>query len=202
MLDTPTRHALLRSSKPVGESTLPVMPFPWRILLCLTAVCVSALLHRGSPFLAFVLSTYCALTCDNAQLSSWAGLSPGNNERAGKRRSGKTTKGNKLLKTKMIQCAHSAVMVKSSYFCAQFQRISTRRGRKRADVAVAHSMLIAVYHMLKNGQVFSDLGADYYNQFNKERKVHHLADQNIEIDLDDGVKHNYELFADVLAKIK
>ena len=107
----------------------------------------------------------------DAHLSSWAGLSPGNNESAGKRRSGRTTKGNKLLKTTMIQCAHSAVMVKSSYFCAQFQRISARRGRKRAYVAVAHSMLIAVYHMLKNGQVFSDLGADYYNQFNKERKI-------------------------------
>lgn len=107
----------------------------------------------------------------DAHLSSWAGLSPGNNESAGKRRSGRTTKGNKLLKTTMIQCAHSAVMAKSSYFCAQFQRISARRGRKRAYVAVAHSMLIAVYHMLKNGQVFSDLGADYYNQFNKERKI-------------------------------
>lgn len=107
----------------------------------------------------------------DAHLSSWAGSSPGNNESAGKRRSSRTTKGNKLLKTTMIQCAHSAVMVKSSYFCAQFQRISARRGRKRAYVAVAHSMLIAVYHMLKNGQVFSDLGADYYNQFNKERKI-------------------------------
>lgn len=107
----------------------------------------------------------------DAHLSSWAGLSPGNNESAGKRRSGRTTKGNKLLKTTMIQCAHSAVMVKSSYFCAQFQRISARRGRKRAYVAIAHSMLIAVYHILKNGQVFSDLGADYYNQFNKERKI-------------------------------
>lgn len=106
-----------------------------------------------------------------AHLSSWAGLSPGNNESAGKRRSGRTTKGNKLLKTTLIQCAHSAVMVKSSYFCAQFQRISARRGKKRAYVAVAHSMLIAIYHMLKNGLIFSDLGADYYNQFNKERKI-------------------------------
>ena len=68
MLDTPTPHALQRSSKTVGESTLPVMPFPWRILLCLMAVCVSALLHRGSPFFAFVLATYCALTCESAQL--------------------------------------------------------------------------------------------------------------------------------------
>lgn len=106
-----------------------------------------------------------------AHLSSWAGLSPGNNESAGKRRSGRTTKGNKLLKTTLIQCAHSAVMVKSSYFCAQFQRISARRGRKRAYVAVAHSMLIAIYHMLKNGLIFSDLGVDYYDQFNKERKI-------------------------------
>ena len=107
----------------------------------------------------------------DAHLSSWAGLSPGNNESAGKRRSGRTTKGNKLLKTTMIQCSHSAVMVESTYICAQFQRISARRGKKRAYVAIAHSMLIAVYHMLKNGQVFSDLGADYYNQFNKERKI-------------------------------
>ncbi len=106
-----------------------------------------------------------------AHLSSWAGLSPGNNESAGKRRSGRTTKGNKLLKTTLIQCAHSAVMVKSSYFCAQFQRISARRGRKRAYVAVAHSMLIAIYHTLKNGLIFSDLGVDYYDQFNKERKI-------------------------------
>ena len=142
------------------------------------AVCVSALLHRGSLFFAFVLpTTYCALTCDSAQLSSWTGLSLGNNESAEKRRSGKTTKGNKLLKTTMIQCAHSAAMVKSSYFCAQFQRISTRRGRKRADVAAAHSMLTAIYHMLKNGQVFSDLGADYDNQFNnKERKISAVID--------------------------
>ena len=161
MLDTPTLHALLRSSKPVGEGTLPEMPFPWRILLCLMAVCVSALLHRGSLLFAVVLPiTYCALTCDSAQLRSWTGLSLGNNESAAKE--------NKILQTTMIQCAHSAAMVKSSYFCAQFQRISTRRGRKRADVAVAHSMLTAIYHMLKNGQVFSDLGADYYNQFNKE----------------------------------
>lgn len=104
-------------------------------------------------------------------MSSWAGLSPGNNESAGKRRSGRTTKGNKLLKTTMIQCSHSAVMVESTYICAQFQRISARHGRKRAYVAVAHSMLIAVYHMIKDGQVFSDPGADYYNQFNKERKI-------------------------------
>ena len=107
----------------------------------------------------------------DAHIASWAGLCPGNNESAGKRRSGKTTKGNKLLKTTLVVCAHSAVKVKSSYFYAQFQRISARRGKKRAYVAVAHSMLIAIYHILKDNIPFVDLGSQYYNQFNKERKI-------------------------------
>ena len=107
----------------------------------------------------------------DSHIASWAGLCPGNNESAGKRRSGKTTKGNKLLKTTLVVCAHSAVKVKSSYFYAQFQRISSRRGKKRAYVAVAHSMLIAIYHILKDNIPFVDLGSEYYNQFNKERKI-------------------------------
>lgn len=107
----------------------------------------------------------------DSHIASWAGLCPGNNESAGKRRSGKTTKGNKLLKTTLVVCAHSAVKVKSSYFYAQFQRISARRGKKRAYVAVAHSMLIAIYHILKDNIPFVDLGSEYYNQFNKERKI-------------------------------
>ena len=104
-------------------------------------------------------------------VSKWAGLCPGNNESAHKRKSGKTTKGNALLRSTLIVCAHSAVRNKNSYFHAQFQRISAHRGKKRAYVAVAHSMLIAIYHMLKDGLPFRDLGADYYNQFNKERKI-------------------------------
>ncbi len=104
-------------------------------------------------------------------ISSWAGLCPGDNESAKKRRNGKTRKGNGLLRTTLIVCAHSAVKVKNSYFRAQFQRISAHRGSKKAYVAVAHSMLIAIYHILKEGVAFQDLGADYYNQFNKERKI-------------------------------
>jgi len=107
-------------------------------------------------------------------LCSWAGVAPGNNESAEKRLSGRSTKGNKVLKSTLVQCAHSAVMVKSSFFHAQYQRLSIRRGKKRAIVAVAHSMLIAIYHILKNGETFRDLGADYYFQFNRERKVNAL----------------------------
>ena len=107
----------------------------------------------------------------DAHISSWAGLCPGDNQSAGKRKSGKTRKGNSLLRTTLVTCAHSAVKNKSSYFYAQFMRISAHRGKKRAYVAVAHSMLIAIYHILNDGVVFKDLGADYYNQFNKERKI-------------------------------
>lgn len=107
----------------------------------------------------------------DGHISSWAGLCPGDNESARKRKSGRTRKGNVLLRTTLITCAHAAVKNKKSYFYAQFMRISAHRGKKRAYVAVAHSMLIAIYPILKDGVVFKDLGAGYYNQFNKERKV-------------------------------
>lgn len=104
-------------------------------------------------------------------ISSWAGLCPGDNESAKKRKSGKTRKGNVLLRTTLVTCAHIAVKNKKSYFYAQFMRISAHRGPKCTYVAVAHSMPITVYHILKDGVVFKDLGAGYYNQFNKERKI-------------------------------
>ncbi|MCD7905424.1 MAG: transposase [Clostridiales bacterium] len=107
----------------------------------------------------------------DGHISSWAGLCPGVNESAKKRKSEKTRKGNALLRTTLIVCAHSAVKNKLSYFHAQFGRISPHRGKKRAYVAVAHSMLIAIYHMLKDGVAFKDLSSEYYNQFNKERKI-------------------------------
>ena len=106
-----------------------------------------------------------------AHVSSWAGLCPGNHQSAGKRKHGKTTKGNKTLKSILVECSRSARNVKGSYFSAQYQRISARRGKNRATVAVAHSMLFAIYHMLKFGVPFRDLGADYYNNFNREHKI-------------------------------
>lgn len=106
-------------------------------------------------------------------LAAWAGLAPGNNESAGKRKSGKTRKGNTTLKTTMIQCAQTAKKSKGSYFKAQFDRLVVKRGKNRAKVAVAHSMLIAIYHMLKFNVPFHDLGEDYYNHFNTEKKINH-----------------------------
>ena len=107
----------------------------------------------------------------DAHISSWAGVCPGNNESAKKKYSGKTRKGNKLLRSTLVVCAHSAIKNKKSYFSAQYQRICAHRGKKRAIVAVAHSMLVAIYHILKDGTTFQDLGAGYFNQFNRDRKI-------------------------------
>lgn len=106
-------------------------------------------------------------------LSNWAGLAPGNNESAGKRRYGRTTKGNITLKTTLVQCAKSAVKKTDSFLAAQYQRLVVRRDANRATIAVAHTMLIAIYHMLKEHVPFLDLGAAYYNQFNAQSKINH-----------------------------
>ena len=104
-------------------------------------------------------------------ICSWAGVCPGNNESAGKRRNGKTRKGNKILKSTLVECAQSAVQRKDSFFYAQYQRIAMRRGKKRAKLAVAHSILIAIYYMIKENKEYEELGANFYNKFNKEKKA-------------------------------
>ena len=106
-------------------------------------------------------------------LAAWAGLAPGNNESAGKRKNGRTRKGNITLKTALIQSAKTAKAKKGSFFKAQFDRLAVKRGKNRAVVAVAHSMLIAIYNMLAFDVPFHDLGEDYYNQFNTEKKINH-----------------------------
>lgn len=108
-------------------------------------------------------------------LARWIGIAPGNNESAKKRNSGRTTKGNVTAKTALIQCAKTAKRKKGSYFKAQFDRLAVRRGKNRAVVAVAHSIAIAIYHMIKNGEPFKDLGENYYIEHNPEQKIaYHL----------------------------
>ncbi len=104
-------------------------------------------------------------------LSSWAGMSPGNNESAGKRKSGKTTGGNKHLRCALVQCAHAAARTKGTYFQAQYGRIASRRGAKRAAVAVGHSMLISCYHMLKKHESYRDLGPNHFDELKRTQHV-------------------------------
>lgn len=114
---------------------------------------------------------------DDKHLTAWAGLAPGNNESGGKRYSGRTRKGNQTLKTTMIQVAHAARRKKGSYASALYKRLVGRRGKKRAIVAVARSMLVSIYHMLTRQEVYKDLGSDYFQERRKENKVDYLTSQ-------------------------
>ena len=102
-------------------------------------------------------------------LASWAGLCPGNNESAGKRLSGKARNGNVWLRRNLCQAAWAASHSKNTYLSAQFRRLAARKGKKRAIVAVGHTILIIVFHMLKNQKPYRDLGADYFDRRNSEQ---------------------------------
>jgi transposase len=98
------------------------------------------------------------------QLASWAGVCPGNRESAGKRRRAPTTHGNVWLRRTLIEAARAAARAKRSYFSVQYQQIVRRRGPNKAAIAVAHSLLDVIWHLLSTGETFHDLGADYYDQ--------------------------------------
>ena len=102
------------------------------------------------------------------QLASWVGICPGNHESAGKRRSGRTTKGNTWLRVTLVQCAWAASHTKNTYLSAQYKRLAARRGKKRALVAVGHTLLSIVYAVLKKKGTYQELGADYLDRQDKE----------------------------------
>lgn len=100
-------------------------------------------------------------------LASWAGMCPGNHESAGKRSSGRTRKGSPWLRRMLVDAAHGASRT-SSYLGAQYHRVAARRGAKRAAVAVGHSQLVIAYHVLRDGRPFEDLGANYFDERDRE----------------------------------
>ena len=112
-----------------------------------------------------------------AHLISWACLCPRNDESAGKRRSTRLRKGDPWLKTLLVQCAWAARRKKGSYFNAQFLRLRGRRGPKKAACAVAASLLTTIYHMLKDGTQFQDLGADHFDRRSKDLRAKRLVAQ-------------------------
>ncbi len=97
-------------------------------------------------------------------LASWAGVCPGNNESGGKRRSGKTRKGSKWLRATLAEASMAATKTKNSYLAAQYQRLRGRRGPTKAVTAVGHSILTAAWHMLQTGELYNDLGGDYFRR--------------------------------------
>ena len=111
-------------------------------------------------------------------LASWARMCPGNNESAGKRKSGKTNKGSQYLRTALVQASWAATRTKERYLSAQYRRLLKRMGKNKALVAVGHSILVMIYHILSRRQSYQELGGDYFDRRNveaqKARLIHKL----------------------------
>lgn len=107
--------------------------------------------------------------------ASWIGICPGQNESAGKRKSGKTRKGNRSLRAALVEAAHGAIRKKGSYYGAQYRRIAARRGKKKAIIAVAHSLAIAIYRILKSKTCYRELGADFFDKLNPLKVLYRLT---------------------------
>ncbi len=122
-----------------------------------------------------------------AHLASWAGMCPGNQESAGKRKSGKTRKGSKWLRVALTEAAYAAGRGKGTYLSSQYHRLVTRRGKKKAAIAVGHTILVIAYHILKRHTTYQDLGSDYFDQRQSQtlrsRLVHRLKGLGYDVSL-------------------
>jgi transposase len=112
---------------------------------------------------------------DEHHLSSWAGICPGNEESAGKRLRSHTTRKNRWLRRALVEAAWAAGRTKESYLGAQYRRLAARRGKKRALLAVGHSLLVIFYHMLKSDVEYKDLGVEYLDRLDPERLRRYLV---------------------------
>jgi len=131
--------------------------------------------HRTIENVIAELGTDMSRFPDEEHLSSWAGMCPGNEESAGKRVRRRTTKGNVWLRSALTEAAWAAGRTKKSYLGAQYRRLAARRGKKRALIAVGHTLLVIIYHMLKAEVPYNDLGPDFFNKLKPEQYRRYLV---------------------------
>jgi transposase len=133
--------------------------------------------RRGAECIIGEIGADMSVFASDRHLASWAGRCPGNDQSAGKRRSGKTRNGSKWLDIALEEAAMAAIRVKDSYLAAQYQRLKPRRGHKKALGAVKHTMICAIWHMLSTGETYRDLGGDYFTTRNPQRQTKRLVRQ-------------------------
>jgi transposase len=116
-----------------------------------------------------------------AHAAAWTGICPGNHESASKRRQARTRKGNRWLRCTLVECARGAVRKRNCYLAAQYRRLAKRRGDKKAIVAVAHSILVAAWHILRNGVEYRELGGQYFDRVQRERLLHYYQRRLVDL---------------------
>ncbi len=158
-----------RLSDAIGEQ---VAPFGAAVELLCT---IPGVKQRTAEVIIAEIGTDMSVFPTAGHLVSWAGLCPGHDESAGKRRSGRTRKGSKWLRIALLESALAATHAKDSYLAAQYRRLKARRGHGRASIAVCHSILAAAWHMLQTGEVYRDAGADYFTRLDPERQTRQLV---------------------------
>ena len=121
------------------------------------------------------IGTDMSVFASDRHISAWAGVAPGNNESAGKVLSSRVRQGNRSLKRALIEAAHAAVRTKDTYLSAQYHRLVGRRGKRRAIVAVAHSILVIAYHLIKRDEDYKELGANYFDTRQPVKTVQNLV---------------------------
>jgi transposase len=151
-----------------------IRPFAAAVELLCTVVGIQ---RRGAECILAEIGTDMTRFASPRQLASWAGQCPGNDQSAGKRRSGKTRDGSKWLDFALEEAAMAAIRVKANYPAAQYRRLKPRRGHKRALGAVKHTLICAIWHMLSTGETYRDLGPDYFTNRDPERQIKRLVKQ-------------------------
>jgi transposase len=158
----------------VSERILAVMPAPMMDAMK-RLVTIPGIDERAAQAIVAETGPDLAPFATAPQLASWAGICSGNNESAGKRKSGKTTKGNRWLRSILVQAAWAASHTRQTYLSAQYRRLAGRRGRKRAIVALGHTLLVVIFQLLKKRTTYRDLGADYFDRLNADRLARNLV---------------------------
>ncbi len=175
MLDSYLRHLdflereIERMSEEVEERTRPFEEVIERIDE------IPGMGRRGAEQVVAEIGTDMNRFPTSQHLASWAGMCPGNNESAGKRIGGRTRRANPWLKSTLVEAAWASVKTRDTYLSAQYRRIAARRGKKRAIIAVAHSILVIIYHMLRDGTRHRDLGGQYFEERNHQAIVRYTV---------------------------
>ncbi len=168
-LEAATARVSEQIIKEVAESTDPFVPEAVKLLETIPGVGL-----RVAEVIISEIGVDMSRFPSDAHLASWAGVCPGNNESAGKRRSGQTTKGSPYLRAAITQAAWAAAHTKNSYLAAQYHRLIKRMGKNKALVAVAHSLLVIVYHVLAQRADYREMGGDYFDRQHQQTQQQRL----------------------------